>query len=180
MNHNIEDRIRQAVIEGKEARSAYYLAIELLDQQQLGLPSNSTLLSELETQLGYHLPPSYRIFLTLFDGWRMVDGAMDLLSIEEMSEGPRKESIIKWKRKAKESGDIVAFRSLVIGLSEITPTKLLLDPEVVDEDGEWRIVQHHKDEECEYPSFLIWLEESVHEFRELQRLENEENINSTS
>jgi hypothetical protein len=66
-----------------------------------------------------------------------------------------------------ESGDVVAGRSLVIGMSDITATKYLLDPEVTDTDGEWQLVQHHHEEEATCPSFLVWLEESVVEYRAL-------------
>ena len=70
---------------------------------------------------------------------------------------------------------MVAANSLVIGVSKFTPTKLLLDPESVDDKGEWRVVQHHKDEEYAYADFLQWLETSIDEFRELISQESEEN-----
>ena len=175
MNPELEIRIRRAVDEGREVRSSYFAAIDLPDEQQLGAPAPEAILMKLESRLGKHLPDSYRAFLRLHNGWRMVDGSTDLLSANEILEGPIAASIEEWQEKALRSGDLIAAKSLVIGVSRYTPTRLLLDPESVDENGEWRVVQHHKDEEYEYPSFLAWLEESVEEFRELIRQETEEN-----
>jgi hypothetical protein len=173
MAEALEERIQRAIVAGKEARSAYYKAILLPDEQILGPPASEAQLRELETRLNKPLPPSYRVFLSLCDGWRMVAGGVDLLSIQDMLYGPRADRITKWQHQMARSGDSVAANSLVIGDSTITPTKLLLDPDTVDANGEWAVVQHHKDEEVTYPSFLAWLEESVDEFRELLQLEGE-------
>jgi hypothetical protein len=102
-----------------------------------------------------------------------VDGATDLLSTEEMLTGPRAASIREWKRKELDAGGLVGSNSLVIGMSNITPTKLLLDPERTGANGEWAVVQYHHEEEGDYPSFLIWLEDSIIEFQELLREERE-------
>ncbi len=173
MDKRLEERIRRAVVDGREARSSYYTAIDLSDEQEIGQPASESQLVELVTRFGKPLPTSYRVFLGLYNGWHMVDGAMDLLSVEEMLEGPCEASIREWQRQELHVGDFVAANSLVIGYSWITPTKLLLDPDRVDENGEWAVVQHHNGEECAYPSFLLWLEESVDEFRELLREESE-------
>jgi hypothetical protein len=174
MEKSLEERIRHAVDEGRKARSEYYDVIDLPNEQQLGAPAPNELIIELETRLGKKLPPSYRVFLSLYDGWRMVDGAMDLLSIGEMLEGAREKKISEWQQKALVEGDLVAAKSLVIGVAEVTPTKLLLNPEIVDDQGEWIIVQHHIVEECTYPNFLVWLEESIEEFKELIKQEKED------
>ena len=173
MEGPLADRIRQAVARGMEARAEYYGAIDLPNGQQLGPPVEPSKLLQLEERTGLVLPPSYRTFLSLHDGWRMVDGATDLLSVQEMLEGPRQRKIKKWQEQARRTGDSVAANSLVIGSSDITPTRLLLDPESMDSEGEWRVVQHHKAEEYDYPSFLDWLEESAEDFRQLAREERE-------
>ena len=100
MEKSLEERIRHAVDEGRKARSEYYDVIDLPNEQQLGAPAPNELIIELETRLGKKLPPSYRVFLSLYDGWRMVDGAMDLLSIGEMLEGAREKKISEWQKKA--------------------------------------------------------------------------------
>ncbi len=167
----LDERIRRAVSEGRKARSAHYAAIDLPDEQELGPPAAEADLRKLEARLGRPLPPSYRAFLSLHDGWRMASGAMDLLSVREMLEGPVAAGIRKWQDTARRAGDAAAAEGLVIGLSSVTATRLLLDPRRPDADGEWPVIQHCKGEEGEYPSFLAWLEESAEEFRELLREE---------
>jgi hypothetical protein len=103
----------------------------------------------------------------MFNGWRMIDGGLDLLPVKDLLDGPRKQKISEWQKKMESYGDEVAARSLVIGVSSVTATKYLLDPEVIDPQGEWRFVQHHNGEEAEVASFLEWLEESVDEYDEL-------------
>ena len=86
----------------------------------------------------------------------------------------KKKKIRKWQTKALTEGDLAAAKGLVIGVAEATPTKLLLNPEIRDDQGEWTVVQHHNVEEGTYPSFLAWLEESVDEFNELIKQERED------
>jgi hypothetical protein len=124
------DRIQGAVKEGYEARSAYYASIDLEDEQELGGPTPEAQLVKLENGLGRCLPPSYRTFLSLYNGWRMISGAIDLLSVEEMLSGPRAEQVHKWQQEAvRNNYEAVTARSLVIGLGDITATRILLDPE---------------------------------------------------
>lgn len=172
MSSALIERIQNAVNEGRKIRSAYYAMIDLPDEQQLGPPASETDLVGLETWLGKPLPPSYRAFLSLHNGWRQVDGAMDLLSTEEIIKGPRHKIIQAWQAQLKKIGDFVAANSIVIGLSEVTATKLLLDPNRTNPQGEWTVVQHHNYEENNYPSFLVWLESSIDEFRQLIEEEN--------
>jgi hypothetical protein len=167
MDQNIKDRIRRAVEKGISARKKYYDSIGLPDEQKLGPPSSREEISALEAAIGKPLPPSYRHFLEMFNGWRMIDGGLDLLSVKDLLDGPRKQKISEWQKKMESYGDEVAARSLVIGVSSVTATKYLLDPEVIDPQGEWRFVQHHNGEEAEVASFLEWLEESVDEYDEL-------------
>ena len=160
-------RILKAVVTGLKARSEYYSAIVLPDEQKLGAPALESDLKDLEQWVGRSLPQSYRTFLGLYNGWRMASGAIDILSIQEILRGPRADSIRTWQEMARKSGDPVAARGLVIGYSEVSATKFLLDPDRQDDDGEWTMVGHDKVEEWTTPSFLSWLEGSVTDFREL-------------
>ncbi len=135
------------------------------DEQEFGPPASDKELRTLEGHRGRALPPSYRAFLTLHDGWRMAGGAVDLVPVRDLLDGPRAGAIRKWKEEAQTHGDAVAVRSLVVGVSAVTATRWLLDPEVVDEHGEWLFVEHHHGAEGSHTSFLAWLEESVDQYR---------------
>jgi SMI1/KNR4 family protein SUKH-1 len=169
MATTLRNRIEKAVREGVAARHEYYLSIDLADEQKLGSPAAATELRALEAALGKPLPPSYRAFLELHDGWKMVDGAVDLLAVADLLGGSRRSEIADWQQRMLAAGDVVAGQALVIGVSDVTPTRYLLDPSSIDSDGEWRFVQHHNVEEAELPSFIVWLEESVDEYLQLAR-----------
>jgi hypothetical protein len=173
MSKELEAQIRRAVDMGRAARSAYYAAIELDDEQHLGPPASDDQLAELEALLEKPLPPSYRTFLKLYDGWRMAAGDIDLLSVGEMLRGPRAEKIRKWQADAAKAGNHVAAEGLVIGFGEATSIKLLLNPNITDDDGEWQMVGDDNGPEWVKPSFLDWLEGTVEEFRELAQEEIE-------
>ncbi len=178
MEKSLEERIRHAVEEGRKVRSQYYNAIDLPDKQQLGTPASHEMIVKLETRLGKKLPASYRVFLSLYDGWLMVDGAMDLLSVEEMLKEAQGKEIRKSQTNALTEDDLVTNKDLVIGLAKVTSTKLLLNSERTNSQGEWIVVQHHNAEECTYPSFLAWLEKSVDEFSSLIRQEKKMKANN--
>jgi hypothetical protein len=170
----IRERIARAVIEGKSARSEYYSEIFLEDEQLLGDPAVEAKIEELEARIMRKLPPSYRMFLRLFNGWRMASGAIDLLTVEDMLEGASSGLIKNWELGDDYKGETEAVECLVIGLSEVSSIKFLLDPSRLDEVGEWAMIGYDGGEDWVVSSFLIWLEESVNEFRELAEDERRE------
>lgn len=169
MQSELSKRVYDAVKEGMRTRSLFYASIGLPDEQKLGAPSNEDQLSNLELKLERSLPPSYKMFLRLYNGWHMVDAETDLLSIEEMLTGSRAAKIKTWQQQAEKWGDIVAARGLVIGHSNISQSRIILDPTTINLDGEWRLIEIYKDEELEYESFLEWLEQSAEDYRELSK-----------
>lgn len=160
-------KLEDVIEEGQAARTAYYESIDLSDEQSLGEPASAEALEALEKRLGRPLAPSYRRFLELHDGWEMATGDMDLLSTKQMSVPPYSVRIKKFHADCEKYKDAVGVRSLVIGYSETTPTRVLLDPERINAEGEWTLVVHHHGEEETFESFFEWLEASVEEFNEL-------------
>jgi hypothetical protein len=160
-------RIVNAITEGVRARGQFYHAIDLPDDQKLGPPASEASIAQLEQHVGRSLPPSYRAFLTVHDGWRMVDAETDLLSIEEMLGGRRAEKIRQWQQDAAKWGDEIGGQGLVIGFSDVSQSRIILDPRRINEDDEWRLFENYKDEEQEYDSFLEWLEQSVEDYQDL-------------
>ena len=160
-------RVANAVTRDLEARAAFYISMGIKDAQSLGSPAGPELIQRLEAQVGHSLPPSYKAFLRLHNGWRMVDAETDLLSVEEMLGGTRAAKIKDWQLEAGKWGDQVAANGLVIGHSDISQSRILLDPSTTSADGEWRLLERYKDEEVEYGSFLDWLEQSVSDYEEI-------------
>jgi hypothetical protein len=160
-------RIVNAVTAGVRARAQFYEAIGLPNEQELGPPATEEQIAQFEQHIGHVLPPSYRTFLSLYNGWRMVDGETDLLSTDEMLGGRRADRIREWQQNAAKWGDEVGGHGLVIGFSDISQSRVILDPRKVAPDDEWRLFENYKDEEQEYDSFLEWLEQSVDDYLEL-------------
>ncbi|HEU5136390.1 MAG TPA: SMI1/KNR4 family protein [Steroidobacteraceae bacterium] len=161
MDPELTKRVAAAVKAGMEARSKFYAAIDEPDEQQLGPPTSPALIEKLEQKVGLALPPSYKAFLTLYDGWRMVDAVTDLMPVEDMLSGPRADDIRKWQQDALKWGDEVCGKGLVIGYSDISQSRIILHPLRRNDDGEWRLYETYKDEETEYDSFIAWLEYCV-------------------
>lgn len=164
---DLQGRIQRAIEEGRQLRAAWYAKEGLDDLQELGPPASEESIKALEAKLDANLPPSYRIFLRLHDGWRMAGAAIDLLSVGDMIAGPRAERIRRWQEAEGEAGDDVAANGLVIAEGAVVPTKLILDPSTVDASGEWLLVRNHKGPEETYDSFVAWLEDSVEMYRDL-------------
>lgn len=97
----------------------------------------------------------------------MVDGGVDLLSLEQMTSEEHQREVLEWKSDVASRGDEWVQRCLLIGASHVTATRYLLDPERVNRSGEWLFIQFHNGVEAEIESFGLWLEESAQEYREL-------------
>lgn len=162
----IENLVAAAVTEGLAARSAFYLAIAEPDEQKLGDPASTDDLQKLESFLGKSLPPSYKAFLAMHDGWRMFDAATDLLSAKEVVKQTASSKLEKWRKIATEVEGIEASSWLLIGTSNVSATKYFLDPTRIHEDGEMAVVEHDKAVESEYVSFLSLLVESNGVYRD--------------
>jgi hypothetical protein len=168
MMQTLSERVRVSVSRGVNERTRFYASIDLEDEQVLG-PSASTDSINLleESSGGKRLPPSYRCFLALHDGWAMVDGGCDLLSIKQMLSGPVAERVRKWQAAMLKEGQAALASGLVIGYSAISQKRIVLDLARRDEDNECVLIQWDSDEWIEYPSFIGWLEATAREFGEL-------------
>lgn len=167
MSTGIIKRVQDAVRRGVQARSRFYASIDLADEQYLGAPASPQEIAMLEQFFGKSLPPSYRAFLALHDGWRMIDGGCDLLRICEMTSGPIVEKVRKWQAAMAKEGQTALAAGLVIGFSPISQKRIVMDFGQVDAEGESRIIQWDADELSEYDSFIKWLEDSAQEFEDL-------------
>ncbi|MFE0174901.1 SMI1/KNR4 family protein [Streptomyces sp. NPDC059002] len=122
----------------EEARRARWLGFQ---------PATPAHIAALEERLGHRLPPSYRTFLEVTDGWRHAGGFVWLLA---GTEGAR------WHEDGAELAEIFqedldeeATREEILeatiwtrGLElavESDAVDVMLDPEDVDEHGEWAV-----------------------------------------
>ncbi|MFC0598843.1 SMI1/KNR4 family protein [Streptomyces palmae] len=114
----------------------------------LGFPAASEeRIAAMEQRLGLRMPPSYREFLKVSDGWRHAGGFVRRLAgAEEVSwHDDRSELAAVFERFLKEDAGPRERREAGLwrrGLqldAESQATHVLMDPEDVDEDGEWAV-----------------------------------------
>ncbi|MEV0479470.1 SMI1/KNR4 family protein [Streptomyces sp. NPDC050508] len=114
----------------------------------LGFPSASEeRIAAMEERLGRRMPPSYREFLKVSDGWRHAGGFVWLLAGTENAHWHNNESGLADMfeedldedagLEERRAGDIWR-RGLQLDI-ESDITHVLLDPEDVDENGEWAV-----------------------------------------
>jgi hypothetical protein len=110
----------------------------------LGKPATSQQIATLEGVLGKPLPPSYRAFLELHNGWEDFDGEAKLLAVEDHGS--------KWvKKRVRELGDLFAeteddnpfeLGAIPLMLGKDTQNYLVLDPRKVRGNGEMDFVTY--------------------------------------
>ncbi|MFD7707859.1 SMI1/KNR4 family protein [Streptomyces sp. NPDC059786] len=160
-----------------EARSEEQKAARLA--RWLGLPpAPEERIAAMEERLGRRMPPSYREFLKVSDGWREAGGSVSLLAgtadahwhedesglaenfaylDEDIEPGERRQADV-WRR---------GLRLDV----ESDMTYVLLDPEDVDEDGEWAVVTWAGwwgDSPRRHASFLEFMRDMHRQFHSLR------------
>jgi hypothetical protein len=145
----------------------YYDLIQAGLNQELGPPAPESEIANFENWVGYTLPPSYRTFISLHNGWRHWEGDTNILSIEEMRQGPNADSINSWKSEAWAEGQSVFLEGLVIAASLVTPGGLILDTSSVDQRGEMEIVNWEYSEIARYSDFVDMLQKTAQDLENI-------------
>ncbi|UXX92063.1 SMI1/KNR4 family protein [Streptomyces sp. AD2-2] len=110
-------------------------------------PATEERIAAMEERLGRQMPPSYREFLKVSDGWRNAGGFVRLLAGTEDAHWHNNESGLAdlyaehldedSKPEARREADVWR-RGLQLDV-ESDVTYVLMDPEDVDDDGEWAV-----------------------------------------
>jgi hypothetical protein len=141
-----------------ELNAAYEALLGISSKQQLGPPATEADIAKLEAWLGSPLPPSYRLFLSLHDGWSEFQADISLLSIEEQMHGDASEYIRSWKSDAWAKGEAVLLNGLVIGVETGAGKGYIIDTAQRDDRGEMDIIYWVFFETERYPDFLEMLQ----------------------
>jgi hypothetical protein len=145
----------------------YYNLIQAGLSQELGPPAPESEIADFETWLGYTLPPSYRTFISLHNGWRHWEGDTNLLSLQEMRQGPYAELVNIWKSEAWVEGLSVLLDGLMVAASLATPGGLILDTSRVDQRSEMEIVNWEYSEVTRYSDFVDLLQKTAQDLENL-------------
>ena len=99
MNDDLIEAVKLAMEESQKARDVFveimhevsekleYTDAKDRDQNEkqfFGAPVSEERIDKLEDALKMKLPPSYRAFLRLSDGWKTIDGSQSFFSIDEL------------------------------------------------------------------------------------------------
>jgi hypothetical protein len=174
----LED-IRQALRRGVEIRNRYFYDESDPVSALHDGASNADILT-LETTLGYRLPPSYRLFLSISDGWDFVDAHITLMSSHDIKHAIETKEFAKWYADIMKYGLDYPKNIVVVGTSDITEAKyLLVVPDGIAEKKkfeslleEWPFMYLSESSDYVYDGFFDFLKKSEEMYKTLVESEN--------
>ncbi|WEV24076.1 SMI1/KNR4 family protein [Streptomyces sp. 71268] len=153
---------------------------EALRERWLGFPpASEERVRALEERLGHRLPPSYRTFLAVSDGWRHAGGFVYLLAGTDDARWHQDESGLSEFFPGELEDDPTPDDVLLAGMWERAlqldvvsdAMYVLLDPGDVGDDGEWAVYCYASWRAAppkRYASFRAFMDEMYREFHRLR------------
>lgn len=141
-------------------------------------PASEERIAAMERRLGRRMPPSYRSFLAVSDGWRHAGGFVWLLAGTGEARWHANESQLAemFEEYLDEDADAEELREADLwrrGLQldvRSDATYVLLDPDDMDEDGEWAVYSWSSwlaESPRRYANFLTFMRDRFREFHSL-------------
>lgn len=165
------DQLHSLVSDLAEAMLEYdRLAFDEEDEHQLGPPASPAQIAIFERALGAPLPPSYRSFLELHNGWSDFDGEAKLLAVEDHESPWVKERINDMSDLFfEDDGDNPFLNGMLpILLGENEDNYLVLDPSTRRENGEMDFIMYdYGEEEERFSDFTSFLRDVLDVTREM-------------
>ncbi|MDI9340536.1 MAG: SMI1/KNR4 family protein [Sediminibacterium sp.] len=167
----IVHKMKRAIVKSQESRRLFSkkmtemaLKLDYIDEEnstsgksdQLGRPASETEIQELEQKLSLVLPPSYKAFLNISNGWKVVDGSQNFFTIQQVLKWQEKKDPSNWISIAESVGNGFVKECLVVGASNQSPDKYLLNPKVIVNE-EWQFIEYRKDGYSVFDSFLEFM-----------------------
>jgi SMI1 / KNR4 family (SUKH-1) len=153
--------LRQLIEQLAEALHTYdRLAFDEEYEHELGEPCSPQQLAVLQEKLGRPLPPSYRAFLELHNGWADFAGDAKLLAVEDHQSEWVADRLADMEELFPEFNQENPFEqgALPVLLGEDSDQVLYLDPRTARRDGEMDfVVLDITTEERRFPDFTSFL-----------------------
>ena len=174
-----DDTLLETLIrELMEAKLEYdRLAFDEEQPHELGPPASPKQIAKLESLLGKSLPPSYRAFLELHNGWSGLDGGAKLLAVEDHGSKWVKERLGTFESGFEDAEDFedvevkenpfkIGAIPVLLGTDEYN--FLVLDPRKVRKNGEMDFVMYYYlEEEDRFKDFTSYLRDHLDVMRRL-------------
>jgi hypothetical protein len=126
--------------------------------REKGPPASQYQIEQLESILGRSLPPSYRAFLELHNGWSNFAGGAKLLAVEDHGSEWVKQQMDYWSSLVDDGKDPFKMGAIPVLLGVHENSFLVMDPNSVRENGEMDFVMydymHEEDRFEDFKSFL--------------------------
>jgi len=142
----------------------------------LGPPATRQQLAELERLLGKALPPSYKAFMELHNGWDDFEGEFQILSVEDRQGAMVKARVVELGGffVEQELENPFATWGFLVALGVTGGRLAFLDPRTVRADGEMDLVAfEYTQEEHRFGSFAEFLRHDLNLQREIIKDERE-------
>lgn len=171
MANAFDKSIRKIVSGLTEARRSYFKEVGLETSEFLPAPASESDIARLEGVLEQSLPPSYKSFLLIQDGFPELDGETNLLGVSEMILKYQEDSSEFLSQIAQVLGDDAIKGYIVFGASDQSTSSFFFDPTVRNKDGEWLVVEYDEEEglDSTHESFLFFLIESIKEAQDAEQ-----------
>ncbi|MBU4263382.1 MAG: SMI1/KNR4 family protein [Proteobacteria bacterium] len=166
--------MRQALKRGAEIRNRYFYD-ETDPVSALHDGASDAEILDLEASIGYQLPPSYRLFLSISNGWDFVDAHVSLISSHDIKNSFENKEFAKWYDDMEKHGLDYPKNVVVIGTSDITEAKYLLVVPDVNAgkkefelfSEEWPVMYLSASSDFVYKDFWDFLNKSEEMYKEL-------------
>lgn len=158
---DIEHALSRSVL----IRNRYF--VDLSVRSCLRGPALPESIRSLEKVIGGRLPDSYRMFLSISNGWDYFDANVTLLSCEEVKFGFVSDLYLQWYKDIMFADFDYPKRTLVIGTSDSSPAKYLLVLPDNSHPDEQRIMSIDEEGAAFYDDFFEMLESTYVDYVEL-------------
>jgi hypothetical protein len=167
----MDDSELRTLIEDIAGAQVHYerLAFDEERPHPLGAPASEQAIRSLETRLGAPLPPDYRAFLKLHNGWQNFHADGKLLAVEDHDTEWVRKKIQHWSGLwDSEDPNPFARTAIPIMLGESLHHFVVLDPTRIRPGGEAEIVEYDfMHEQKVYESFSAYLRRELDVLRRL-------------
>lgn len=161
--------LRLLVRDVAEAKAEYdRLRFDEDQGRKLAPPASPEQITRLERELGRRLPPSYRAFLELHNGWSNFAGGSRILGTEDHGQTWVKERIAFWNSIVDDGPSPFELGAVPVLFGEDENHFLAMDPKSARPDGETDFVDYDYGREHQrFKDFIAFLRDDLEVMRRL-------------
>jgi cell wall assembly regulator SMI1 len=125
-------------------------------------PAPENVIAAFERHFEIKIPPTYRAFLELHNGYDYLAYPGHMLSVEKIMPGGEWYKLIQtWKGLSADYGNGEVLNGIVIANLDSPNKWVYLDPTKPGKQGEFTVVHYLPDESTEYPDLIAFFEDRI-------------------